>query len=312
MRNASKSPPLFIRKFAQNKYYYLLLLPAFAWFIIFCYIPMYGVVIAFKDYKILEGILGSSWAQPGVFKYFSRLFESNTFWRSFWNTLIVSMQKILWGFPAPIIFALFLNELRQKFFKKSVQTISYLPYFISWVILGGILRDFLSVSGPINAIVQLFGKPPVVFLGDTSMFRSVLVVTSIWQGVGWSSIVYLAAIAGVGTEQYEAAIVDGANRLQTMWHITLPGIKPIISIILILSMGGLLNAGFDQVFNLYSASVYSVGDILDTYIYRVGLVDFNYSLSTALSLMKNIIGLMLVLISNYAARKIGGEESSLW
>lgn len=309
---ALRKPPLIIRKFSTYKYYYILVLPALIWFILFCYVPMYGIVIAFKDYKILEGILGSPWATPSPFKHFIRLMESVNFRQAFWNTIVISLYKTLWGFPAPIIFALFLNELRGKYFKKTVQTLSYLPYFISWVILGGIMRDLLSVSGPINYIVKLLGGAPVIFLGESATFRSVLVVSSIWQGVGWSSIIYLAAIAGIGSEQYEAATVDGANRLQMMWFITLPGLKPIISILFILGMGSLLSAGFDQVFNLYSASIYSVGDIIDTYIYRVGLVDFNYSLSTAVGLGKNVIGLLLVLISNFTAKRIGGEENALW
>jgi putative aldouronate transport system permease protein len=308
---AKKKVPRLITRFSTYKYYYLLLLPMLAWFVIFCYFPMYGVVIGFKDYNIRLGIFGSAWADP-VFKYFNQLFSSTAFRQSFWNTIVISALKMIFGFPAPIIFALFLNELRGKYFKKTVQTLSYLPYFISWVILGGILRDLLSATGPINYLVQLFGRSPVLFLGDTSTFRSVIVITYIWQSIGWSSIIYLAAIASIDAEQYEAAMMDGATRLGMMWRITLPSIRPTISILFILSMGTLLSAGFDQVFNLYSGAVYSVGDILDTYIYRVGLQNFDYSLSTALSLVKNIIGLALVLISNFVAVRIGGKENALW
>ncbi len=290
--------------------YYVLLLPMVAYFLIFCYGPMYGMIIAFKDYKLLNGIWGSEWV--GL-EHFSSLIKSFSFGKVLRNTLIISAMRIFFAFPIPIIFALFLNEIRSLPFKKTVQTISYLPHFISWVILASIFKDMLSPSrGVVNILVRLFGGMPIDFLTEPSMFRWILLITGVWQSVGWSSIIYISAIASIDVEQYEAAYIEGSNRLQNMWYITLPSILPIISILFILSMGGVLNGNFDQVYNLVNPLTLGVGDILDTYVYRMGLQDMRYSFSAAVGLFKNVIGLICVLLTNAIVRKLSDQKNILW
>lgn len=308
MRKRGRS--LFKRMYKQ-RWAYLLMIPMMAYFIIFHYFPMYGVTLAFKKFSIKKGIMGSPWIG---WTNFERLLGSLQFQRAVRNTLIISGLHILWGFPAPIIFALMLNEIGNAKFKKVVQTISYLPHFISWVIMGGIITEILSPTrGALNALIKALGGEPIYFMAQAKYFRTVLTVTAIWKGIGWSSIIYLAAIAGISTEQYEAAAIDGASRMQCMWYITLPSILGIISIQLILSIGGILNGGFDQVFNLYNSQLYETGDIIDTYAYRVGLEGkMEYSLSTAISLFKNVIGFVLVIGTNFAAKKLSGGERGIW
>lgn len=279
------------------------------YFVVFNYIPMYGVLLAFKDFRIVDGILGSPWV--GL-KYFELAFEDPYFLKTIRNTLIISFSKLIFGFPAPIIFALLLNEMMHGKFKKIVQTVSYLPHFMSWVILGSIFFSLLSFGGPINGLLELLGFEKVMFLANDSTIRPVLVITDIWKGFGWGSILYLAAIAGIDQEMYEAAKIDGTNRLQNMIYITIPSIFPVICITLILSLSGILNAGFDQVFNMYSETVYDVADIMDTYIYRLGLRNMEYSLSAAVGLFKSVIGLIMIFVVNAIVRKIGGKENALW
>ena len=296
------------RELYKHRWYYLLLLPAVAYFVIFKYVPMYGITIAFKDFKLGKGILDSGWADPW-FKCFKQLFRSELFWRSVKNTLSISFLKIIVAFPIPIIFALLIDALPGRRFKKTVQTVSYLPYFISWVVLGGILRSLLSPTyGAINYILGWFGVDPIHFLAEEEMFQAVLFITHVWQTVGYGSIVYLAAIAGVDQEIYEAARVDGARRIQMMLKITIPCIASTILTMLILDVGKFMSAGFDQVQNLYNPVVYSTGDIIDTFTYRAGLVDRNYSYSTAASLFQNIIGLILLLITNYVSKKVDSDS----
>lgn len=285
----------------------ILLIPSFIWFILFKYAPMYGVVVSFKDYKARRGILGSAWASP-LFKYYIKLFQNPYFWKVFRNTLEISLIKILFTFPAPIIFALMLNEVQNIHFKKVIQTITYLPHFISWVIVAALMTTLLSpVSGVVNDIVEAFGGQRISFLMSPAWFRPLLVISSMWKGIGWGSIVYLAAITGIDPTVYEAADIDGANRLRKIWSITIPSILPVISIMFILRMGDIMNGGFDQVVNLYNSFTYDVGDILDTYAYRIGLEKFEYSNSTAISFLKNTIGLIMVLITNGITRKMGGD-----
>lgn len=299
------------RKMYRNRYAYFLLLPIIAFFVIFHYVPIYGVQLAFKDYVIRKGISGSPWA--GL-KYFSRLFASQMFLNTLRNTILISVYRIAFGFPAPILFALLLNEITHVRYKRMVQTISYMPHFISWVILGGIITELLSPTrGAVNALIVALGGESVHFMAETKYFRSILVITGIWKEVGWSSVIYLAAISGISTEQYESASIDGATRIQMIRHITLPSILSVISIQFILSMGGILNAGFDQVFNLYNPIVYSVGDIIDTYAYRIGLSGkLEYSLSTAIGLFKNVIGFALVYGTNMVVRRLGEGEHGIW
>lgn len=297
-----------LKRLRQNKYLLSMLIPAIAFYVIFHYLPMYGITIAFKNFNFKKGILGSDWA--GLV-HFEKLFGMASFWKVFRNTFIISFYKLIFTFPAPIIFAVLINEIGGGRFKKTVQTISYLPHFLSWVVLGGMFIQILSpVYGPINLILGKIGIQPIHFLADTSTFRSVLVITTIWKGVGWGSIIYLAALTGIDPELYEAADLDGANRLQKVLHISIPSILPIISIQLIFAVGGIVNDDFDQVFNLYNSSVYSVGDVLSTYIHRYGLVNFEYGLSTAAGVFKNIIAFVLILATNYASRCLG--DYGIW
>ncbi len=285
----------------------LLLLPAFIWFIIFKYAPMYGVVVAFKNYKVKYGIIGSAWNDP-LFKNFIKLFTTPNFWQVFNNTLIISLLKIAFTFPAPIIFALMLNEVRNQRYKKLIQTVTYLPHFISWVVLAGLLRTLLSpVNGVVNDIIVAFGGEPIKFLMEKSWFRPLVVISSMWKNIGWGSIVYLAAITGIDPTMYEAAEIDGAGRFRRIFSITLPSILPVITIMFILRMGEIMSGGFDQIVNLYNSFTYSVGDILDTYAFRMGLEKFDYGYSTAVTLFKNIIGLGMVLLTNYITKRLGGE-----
>ncbi|WP_135548018.1 ABC transporter permease [Paenibacillus cymbidii] len=300
-----------VRRKRRNEYRTLLLMlvPGMLYFLLFHYLPMYGVVVAFKDFKITQGILGSGWSG---FKQFDRAFADPHFYVVIRNTVLISFYKLLFGFPAPIVFALLLNEVAWARFKKVVQTVSYLPHFISWIVLGGIVISFFSFDGPVNWVIRQFGGDPVLMLADERYFRSVLVATDIFQSFGWGSIIYFAAIAGIDHQLYEAAIIDGAGRLRRALSITLPMLAPVIVIMLILRMSHILDAGFDQIFNLYNPKVYDVSDIIDTYAYRKGLTEMEYSYSTAIGLFKSAVALALVVATNYAVKWIGGKEHTLW
>ncbi len=282
-------------------------LPVVVYFVIFKYIPMAGIVIAFKDYKIKYGMFGSEWVGLANF---TKAFATPTFARSVTNTLTISGLKLLFGFPAPIILALMLNEVSHVRFKKTVQTITYLPHFLSWVVLAGMFQQLLSPNnGAVNAVLRdVFGvQKSIYFLGDNHYFRGTLVVTDIWKNVGWSSILYLATISGIDQALYEAATVDGATRWQCTRYITIPSLVSTIVIMLILNVGSIMDAGFDQVFNLYNSAVYKTGDIIDTYVYRYGMGDMKYSLATAVGLFKNVIAFILVVGTNLITRRISGE-----
>ncbi|MCR4620712.1 MAG: ABC transporter permease subunit [Clostridiales bacterium] len=299
----------FLLRVRQHKLHLIMILPVLAQFIIFKYLPLYGVTLAFKDYRILEGISSSPWV--GLFN-FQRLFSSPDFFRVFKNTIILASLNFVFGFPAPIILALMINELRGKVFKRVTQTISYLPHFVSWVILAGIFMEVLSPSrGPINAALKALGMNPIFFLGNPDWFRPTLVVTNIWKGLGWGSIVYLAALGGINEELYDAARVDGCGRFQRIYHVTLPGILPVVIIMLILASGNLVSDNFDQVFNLQNDGVINnVGDVLGTFIYRSGLKSLDYSFSTTLELFRNLISLALVMSTNKISKLVG--EYGLW
>lgn len=288
----------------------IMFLPVIAFFFIFRYIPIYGIVMAFKDYKISLGIMKSPWC--GL-DNFTQIFDTYTFLRSFRNTLIISLQRLAFCFPMPIILALLLNEVRHLKFKKMTQTITYLPHFLSWVVLFGIFQQLLSPNtGAVNYILtHYFGlENSIYFLGDNSWFRPTLILTDIWKSTGWGSILYLAVISSINPNLYEAAVCDGASRLQRMWHITLPSILSTITIMLILTVGGILDAGFDQVFNMYNTAVYETGDIIDTYVYRYGLGRMQYSIGTAVGLFKNVIGFALVIGTNAIANRVSG--TGIW
>jgi len=292
----------------RDKYLVLLVLPVLVYYAIFHYIPMYGVIIAFKQFKPLKGILGSDWAG---FYYFQLFFESAYFWRLLKNTLLLSIYSLLWGFPVPIIFALLLNELKEGLFKKSVQTISYLPHFISIVVICGMIVNFTSPKGGvINTMLGWFGIAPIPFLTEPSWFRDIYISSSIWQGFGWSSIIYLAAIAGIDPQLYEASEMDGANRWQKMWYITLPCLLPTIVILLILNVGNLMDVGFEKINLLYNPTTYETADVISTYVYRQGIQNADYSYSTAIGLFNNVINLILLVTVNRISRKV--SETSLW
>ncbi|MGI6689687.1 MAG: ABC transporter permease [Christensenellales bacterium] len=288
---------------------YAMVLPAVVLLAIFSYYPMYGVILAFKDFKILKGIMDSPWV--GI-KYFEQAFNDSYFWMTFRNSLIISSYKLFFGFPVPIVFALLLNELRSSTFRRFTQTVAYLPHFMSWVILGAIFVSVFSLNGPINVILSFFGIDPILFMGDKKVFRGVLVVTDIWKGFGYGSVIYLAAISGVDPQLYESSRIEGANRLQNAWYITIPSVLPVISINLILSLSGILNAGFDQIFNLYNDAVMPVADIIDTYVYRKGLREMQYSYSTAIGLFKSIISLSMIGVTNTLVKRLSGKENALW
>jgi putative aldouronate transport system permease protein len=296
----------------KYKVFYLLALPGLLYFLVFHYVPMLGVIIAFKNFSPLlgaKGIFTSPWVG---FEHFERLFQSHYFVRILTNTIVISGLKLLFGFPAPIVLALLINEVRRLAFKRFVQTISYLPHFLSWVVVAGMLSLFLSPTlGIAGDVLRLFGmNSDIMFLGSNVYFRSVLVASYVWKEIGWASIIYLAAINGISPHLYEAATIDGASRWKQMLHITLPSIRNIISIILILNIGHLLDAGFEQIFLLYSPAVYETGDIIDTYVYREGLIGLNYSFASAVGLFKSVIAMILIVSANRIAKRM--ETESLW
>ncbi len=291
----------------RNKYIYLMLLPAIAHYIIFKYIPMYGVVIAFKDFKAGLGILLSPWA--GL-KYFRQFFNSYYAWRLIRNTLLLNVYELIFSFPAPIILALLLNELRSDKYKRFVQTVSYLPHFISIVVVVGFIRDFFSQNGLVNNMLYNIGIEPISFLVDPGWFRTLYVGSGIWQGVGWGSIIYLAAISAIDLQLYEAATIDGAGRFRRITSITIPSITPTIVILLIFRIGGMMSVGFEKVFLMYNPSIYETSDVISTFVYRSGLQNAQYSYSAAIGLFNNIINFLLLVTANYISRTV--SETSLW
>lgn len=282
---------------------YVLLLPSLILAVIFCYIPMGGLVMAFQNYKPWLGITGSEFVGMENFK---QIFEFKESYQAIINTLIIAVSKIILGLIVPIIMALLLNEVRHVGLKKSIQTLVYLPHFLSWVTVAGMLRDILGLDGIVNAFIRKLGGEAIFFLGEAGMFRQIAVLSDLWKGFGFGMIVYLAAIANIDQSLYEAAEMDGANRWQQTLYITLPGIMPMIIVMATLSLGNVLNAGFDQIFNLYSPLTYSTGDIIDTYVYRQSLVNGQYSFGTAVGLFKSGIGLLLTVISYRIAYKVAG------
>ena len=295
-------------EYKKCKYLFLLLIPVIVYFFIIHYLPMYGVIIAFKDFSPLKGIIRSDWI--GL-KHFRKLFSGMYFLPVLRNTLIISFSKLLFGFPAPIILCLVLNEVKSLRFKKAVQTVSYLPHFIGWVVLAGIVKEVFSPShGLVNYIIQLFGGNPIFFVGSKQWFRPVIVGSSIWRNIGWDSIVYMAAIAGIDSQLYEAADLDGAGRMQKIRYITLPSLIPTIVIMFIFAVGGVMADDFDQIYNMLNAQVMDVGDVIGTYTYRVGLQQMDYGYATAVGLFKNVISLVLVTLCNKLSKTLSG--SSLW
>ena len=288
----------------------LLLIPVVAWYLVFCYLPMGGLVIAFKRFSAIRGIGASPWVG---WENFERLFASAAFLQSVRNTIIISALNLLIGFPLPIIFAVLLNEITCAPFKKLVQTVSYLPHFISWSVAGGMVYMLLSPStGAISAIVEALGGTPQNYIGISSYFRPIVVGSGIWKSMGWSAIIYMAAISSVDEQLYEAARIDGAGRFARIWHVTLPGIRAIIAVQLILTVGNILNVSFDQIFVLITDLTLDVGETIDYYIYRVGLGSSNnFSLATASGMLKSVIGLVLVVGTNKVCRMLTDGEG-IW
>lgn len=309
MKNGNKATKYIVPKrtwkqeIQRNWPLYVLLLPSVVLAVIFCYAPMGGLVMAFQNYKPWLGITGSEFVG---FANFKQIFVFKESYQAIINTLIIAISKIVLGLIVPIIMALLLNEVKNMGLKKGIQTLVYLPHFLSWVTVAGMLRDILGLDGILNGFLQRLGMDPIFFLGEASMFRQIVVISDLWKGFGFGMIVYLAAISNIDQSLYEAAEMDGANRWQQTLYITIPGIMPMVIVMATLSLGNVLNAGFDQIYNMYSPLTYSTGDIIDTYVYRQSLVNGQYSFGTAVGLFKSGISLLLTVIAYKLAYKFAG------
>lgn len=295
------------RDVARNKYSYVMLTPVVLYYLVFHYWPMWGAQIAFRSYYPGIDILDADWVG---FRHFASFFRSFYFWRLIRNTLLINVYDVLFHFPAPILFALLLNEVRTNSFKRVVQSITYLPHFISIVVVAGLMHDFLAKQGLINDFVAFIGFDRINFLGDPGWFRTIYISSNVWQGLGWGSIIYLAALSRIDPELYEAAIIDGAGRLRQAIHITLPGIMPIIVIMLILRFGRMLSVGSEKVLLLYNPVTYETADVISTFVYRRGLLEADYSYSAAVGLFNSLVNFILLVAVNRLNRGIG--ETSLW
>jgi putative aldouronate transport system permease protein len=289
----------------RDRKLYVLALPGIIFFLLFKYVPMWGVMIAFKNYSPYLGFLDSPWA--GL-DHFQRFFQHPDFWKLFRNTLAINLLNLIFFFPLPILLSLMLNEVRQAFFKKTVQSIVYLPHFLSWVIISGItFLLFSKQEGIVNRMLVFFGLEKFDFLTNPDIFWGVLTAQSIWKESGWGTIIFLAAIAGVNTELYEAAKIDGASRLRQMWHITLPAIRNVIVVLLILKIGHIMDVGFEHVYLMMNGAVSEVADVFDTYVFRLGVQQGQFSFSTAVGLFKSVVGLLLVLLANWLSKRFGED-----
>jgi putative aldouronate transport system permease protein len=295
------------RRILNNWDLYFLILPALAVLVVFRYLPLYGAQIAFRDYNILEGITGSPWV--GL-KHFKALFASPQFYRIVRNTILLNIYRLVYQFPIPIFMALSIYELRSRAYKRWIQTISYLPHFLSWVVIGAIFANLLTMRGLVNQFRGLFGGEPVIFLSEEKYFRSLLVISDAWKNSGWGSIIYLSAMMSIDPQLFESAMVDGAGHFRRIWHITLPGIRSTIVFIVLLRLSAVLGSSVEQVLVLYNPMVYEVGDVLSTYVYRVGLTNMRYSYTTAIGLFSSVIGFVMLLSANYTARLFG--ERAMW
>jgi len=291
---------------------YLMFVPVAAFYIIFHYKPLYGIIIAFKDYSFAEGIFGSPWTDQGGFRHFIRFISNGEFWRIFGNTIILAALRIAVTFPAPVILALMFNEVKSQNYKKLLQTFSYLPHFVSFVIVYAIFYSFFSIDGFVNMIRDSFGLEKILFFGSRRHYRGLFVGMALWKEIGWGAIIYLAAISRVNPDLYEAADIDGASKLRKMWHITLPAIRPIVSISFVRTMGGILDVSFEQTLIMNNSMVSAVADVLGYYIYKIGVLGFNqYSYATAMGLFNSLLALGIVILTNYGAKKID-EDGGLW
>ena len=297
-----------IRKDMQRNWsLYVMAVPVIAFYLLFAYRPMYGLVIAFKDFRPALGVWGSPWSDPW-YRHFRVWFTDPFFFRVVRNTFQLSFLNILFGFPAPIILALLINELRNQKFKRFVQTITYMPFFISMVVVAAIIRNYVSFGGIFSQIVVFFGGEPRNFLMHTQYFYPIFIISDIWQFVGWNSIIFLAVIASIDQEQYEAAVIDGASRLQQMFRITLPNMVPIISILFILRMGSILHVNFEKVLLLYNEAIFEVADIISTYVFRRGILQANFSFGAAVGIFNSVVNVFFLLTANYLSRKRTGNS----
>lgn len=281
--------------------FHLMLLLPMLFLAVFSFAPLFGILMAFQDYIPAKGILQSRWVGLENFDFIFSLPSSR---QIFANTIIISLGKLAAGIIVPVFFALLLNEIRVIAFKRTVQTIVYLPHFISWVVLANVVSSILGFDGPVNSLIQSMGHDPILFLGSNVWFRPVIILSDCWKEFGYGSIIYLSALTSIDPGLYESASLDGASRLQKIFYITLPMLVPTIVLMMALNLGNILNAGFDQIFNLYNPLVYETGDIIDTYVYRIGLIDMQYSLATAVGLIKSVIGFVLIMSSNLVSRKL--------
>lgn len=296
------------RNLIRDRYLYMLLVPFIAWFLIFQYKPMYGLQIAFRDYSLFKGIAGSPWVG---FENFNTFFNSEYFLRTIKNTALISFYSLLFAFPAPIILALLLNEVRNKVFKQSIQTITYLPYFISIVVVAGIVTNFLAPSGIVNVFIEMLGFEQIYFLTIPEYFRTIYISSmEIWKDIGFSAIIYIAAIAGVNTQLYEAAVIDGASRWKQTIHVTIPAILPTVVIMLIIKVGNLMEVGYEAILLLYQPATYETADIINTYVYRAGLQSGRYDVAAAAGLFNAVVSLILVVLANQISKKL--TNNGLW
>ena len=292
---------------AKHKGIYYMLAPVVLYYLLFHYQPMYGAQIAFKNFSVGQGISGSPWVG---FEHFINFFNSYYFWRLLRNTLLINVYDVLFGFPAPILLALLLNEIKNNAFKRTIQTITYLPHFISLVVVAGLIVDFCSRTGLVNDILEILGFEPVVFMLQPSWFRTIFVGSGIWQNLGWGSIIYLAAMAGIDPQLYEAATIDGAGRWKQVLNVTIPGITPTVIILLILRFGQMMNVSSEKILLLYNPNTYETADVISTFVYRQGLIGMDYSYSSAVGLFNSVINFILLVSVNRISRKL--SETSLW
>jgi len=301
----ARPAPSRLAYYVKNRWLYLLLLPGLLYFIVFKYLPMWGIVIAFMDYQPFLGVMGSPWVG---FEHFEMLVTDPSFIMLFRNTLILAVYNILFFFPLPIVVALLLHEVRHSLYKRLVQTVIYVPHFVSWVIVIGIAYIFFTTEGGlVNELIAFLGGDKIPFLTSSGWFRTMIMSEIVWKETGWGTIIFLAAIAGVDPQLYEAARMDGAGRVRQLWHVTLPAIRSTIVILLILRLGNFLDTGFEQIFLSLNATTREVGEVFDTYVYRLGLQEGRYSYSTAIGLFKSVIGLIMLAGANYLAKRLGEE-----
>ncbi len=289
------------KDFARNKYKYLMILPVLVYFVIFSYKPMYGVIIAFKNYRPTLGIAKSRWV--GL-EHFAHFLTDVYFIRILTNTFLISIYSIFWGFPAPIILALLLNELNKQSFKRTVQTVTYIPHFISIVIICGLIKQYCLTDGLFNDIRVFLGMERLALLQEQRLFRTIYIASGIWQEIGWNSIIYLASLSSIDPQLYEAAEIDGAGRLRQTWHVTLPGIMPTIVMLLILRMGSILGVGYEKILLLYNSTTYATGDVISTYVYRKGLIEADWSYSTAIGLFNSVVNVFFLTTANAISKRI--------